>query len=552
MDPTAGSPAAVALARWRALPAAARALVIGMVVLAVVVGVGMKLADSVFADYQVLFSNLSPEDAGAVMEGLRAGQVPYRVGDAGQILVPAARVHEWRMRLASQGVPSGGVIGFEIFDKNQWGLTDFSQRLNFQRALQGELARTIGQLREVQQARVHLALPAPRVFASQDKPPSASVVLRLRPGSGLRPEQVRGIVHLVTAAVEGLSPDRVTVVDAGGRVLASGQERGNGVGGNQGEARTAVEQDVERRIQSLLDPIVGAGRSAVRVAALVNFDQVERTEERFDPKPLVRTQSKTTETSEASSSQPQPGAIDRTPAPAPPTPGGKAQAPVVAEKPAPSPPVATSTNRTQRENEQTTYDIARTVERTVVAPGEVRRLSVAVLLDIPLVNGARTPRADQEMDRIRRLVTSAAGIRADRKDELEVVQVPFDPAAAIPADSAGGAAAEARAGLPRWVWIAGGVTAAVVAAGVVMLMLHGRRRRRTALEEAVQLAAGAAARGPGGAAALPGALVSALDLTPKLTEQDELRERVLAAAREHPDEIAQIIRAWMFRRRTAP
>jgi flagellar M-ring protein FliF len=551
MEPNAGSPLAVALARWRALPSGARALLIGMAVLAVVVGVGMKLADTVFADYQVLFSNLSPEDAGAVVEALRTGQVPYRVGDAGQILVPAARVHEWRMRLASQGVPSGGVIGFEIFDKNQWGLTDFSQRLNFQRALQGELARTIGQLREVQQARVHLALPAPRVFASQDKPPSASVVLRLRPGASLRPEQVRGIVHLVTAAVEGLSPERVTVVDAGGRVLASGQERGNGVSGNQGEARTAVEQDVERRIQSLLDPIVGAGRSAVRVAALVNFDQVERTEERFDPKPLVRAQTKSTETSEAASSQPQQAVADRTPAPAPPTPGGRAPAPAPVEKAPPAPLVATSTNKTQRENEQTTYDIARTVERTVVAPGEVRRLSVAVLLDIPLVNGTRTPRADEELDRIRRLVTSAAGIRADRKDELEVVQVPFDPAVGIPADATGGAPAEARAGLPRWAWIAGGVAAAVVVGGAVAVTLRGRRRRRTALEEALQAATGAAARGPGGVA-LPGALVSALDLTPKLTEQDELRERVLAAAREHPDEIAQIIRAWMFRRRTAP
>src|SRR5919198_4112857 len=152
---------------WGGLSPRMRVLAITALAIAALVSAVTYGLTTVFVDYQILFSNLSTEDAGAVVEALRVGRVPYRLADGGQVLVPAARVHEWRLKLASQGVPSGGNIGFEIFDKNQFGLTDFAQRLNFQRALQGELSRTIGQLREVQQARVHLALPAPRVFSTQ-------------------------------------------------------------------------------------------------------------------------------------------------------------------------------------------------------------------------------------------------------------------------------------------------------------------------------------------------------------------------------------------------
>jgi flagellar M-ring protein FliF len=480
-------------------------------------------AASLFVDYQILFSNLSQEDAAAVTDALRGARIPFRVGD-GQVSVPASRVHEWRLKLASQGVPQSSNVGFEIFDKNQFGLTDFAQRLNFQRALQGELARTIGQLKEVQQARVHLALPAPRVFSSQDRPASASVVLRLRPGAMLRPDQVRGIVHLVTSSVEGLSPDRVTVVDSTGRMLASGLDRVGGLSSNQMEARTAIEIDIERRIQTLLDPIVGSGRSAVRVSALVNFDQIERTEERFDPKPLVRTQSKSTETLQGSTAQPM-----VTPAPAP------------GERPTP-PQQATALNRTQRESEQTTYEIARTVEKTVVAPGDVKRLSVAVLLDVPLVGGQRVPRADEELQRIKRLVASAAGLRDDRKDELEVQQVPFDPTIGVSGEAP--TKDDAPAIAHRWplTWGVG----AVLAIAIVLLVVWRARRRRLALESAV----GAAFDGhnvlaePQETPATP-----EFDLATIGADENPLKRQVLKAAQEHPDEVAQLLRAWMFRRK---
>jgi flagellar M-ring protein FliF len=529
---------------WSGLGSRTRAWLVVAAVVAGLAGLGVYAAGTLLVDYQVLFANLSNEDAGAVVEALKAGRVPYRVTDGGQVLVPAARVHEWRLKLATQGVPSGGHVGFEIFDKNQFGLTDFAQRLNFQRALQGELARTIGQLKEVQQARVHLALPAPRVFSSQERPASASVVLRLRPGTMLRGDQVRGIVHLVTSSVEGLSPDRVTVVDSTGRMLMSGLDRVGGLSANQVEARATIEQDIERRIQSLLDPIVGPGHSAVRVAATVNFDQIERTEERFDPKPLIRTQTKSTEQMQGSSAQPTVG-----PQGAPQT-----QAP------------ATATNRTQRDSEQTTYEIARTVERTVVAPGNIRQLSVAVLLDVPLVNGTRAPRPDEDIERVKRLVASAAGIRADRKDELEIAQVPFDPSVGVPGEAAPTAPREAPVvAAPRipWLWVVTGVAVLVAVLVFVAIMSRARRRRR-ALESAVgaafdgdhvlpetktPAAAPAAVTGPPSAAAAQRVIAASLPDIDLIPEDDPLKRQVLKVAREHPDEVAQLVRAWMFRRK---
>jgi flagellar M-ring protein FliF len=537
VPPALGQTLAPITERWQALSGGLRSLItVGAVGAVLVIG-GMWVMNNVFVDYQVLFGNLSAEDASAVIDALRTAKVPYTVGKNGEVLVPEPRVHEWRLRLASQGVPSGGAVGFEIFDKNQFGLTDFSQRLNFQRALQGELARTIGQLKEVQLARVHLALPAPRVFSAQDKPPSASVVLRLRPGAALRPDQVRGIVHLVTASVEGLSPDRVTVVESSGRMLASGVDRMGGLSTNQQEARTLVEQDVERRVQSLLDPIVGVGRSAVRVAALVNLDRIERTEERFDPKPLVRTQHRATEQTQGNSLQPT----------------------AVGEPPKPA--ENTANTRSQRESEQTTYEIARTVEKTLVTPGDVKRLSVAVLLDVPIVNGVRAPRPDPEIERIKRLVASAAGVRAERNDEIEVLQVSFDPTVA-PSEPTGAApvpaAKPAFRQLPAWAY----AVAAAVAVLVIGFLLWRARRRQRALLDAVTAAidgadadaktALPAVRPRAGAPAdaeLP-APVDPLQLRARAPEQEALKARVIAAAKEHPDRMAQIIRAWMARPRS--
>src|SRR5437773_949824 len=193
--------------------------------------------------YVPLFTSLPPEEGGAILAQLKASKTPYRIGGAGdQILVPADKVSEARLKLAMQGLPVGGGVGFEVFDRPSLGVSDFAQRLNYQRALQGELARTIGQLREVSRARVHLVLPQPSLFTDRDRPASASVFVKLAPGSQLRAEQVKGIVHLVASSVEGLSPERVTLVDTAGRVLAMGGESAaSAVSGRRLEIKTALE-----------------------------------------------------------------------------------------------------------------------------------------------------------------------------------------------------------------------------------------------------------------------------------------------------------------------
>lgn len=516
-----------AKAKWASLPGRARWLLVSAVA---VVGLTVTLLSlrSGPRDFQLLFANLPPEDAETVMQALRQARVPFRLGEGGkQILVPASEVHEWRLKLASQGLPTGGSPGFELFDKTQFGTTDFAQRLNFQRALQGELARTIGQLREVLQARVHLAMPAPRLFSTQDRPASASVVVRLRPGAALRPDQVRGIVHLVSGAVEGLSADRVTVLDTSGRVLGSGVDRSaGGLSGSQQEARAALEAEIERRVQTLLDPVVGLGRSAVRVATQVNFDQVERTEERFDPNSVVKQEVRSNESSQGTSSQPSgvPGPESLV---TPPT------------------PLNSSNSRTQREAEQITYEISRMVQKTVVAPGEVKRLSVAVLLDTPVVQGQRTSRNAEEIERIRRVVQSAAGIRADRGDEVEVVEIPFDPTQALEREPL---APTARPSLARqsWAWIVASLV--VVVSAVIALALFKSRRRRKIFEEAAGASAVLNAPAP---VEVQEPIEEGSPLEPlELKQKDRLKQRVLVAAQQHPDEVVQLLRAWMLRRRT--
>ena len=205
----------------------------GLVGLAVVLIVGGFVASQWMGQmtYVPLFASLPAEDAGAIVAQLKASKTPYRVGGAGeQIMVPADQVNEIRLRVASQGLPLGSGVGFEVFDKGSFGLSDFNQRINYQRALQGELARTIGQARGVTRARVHLVMPQPSLFVQRERTPSASVFLKLAPGTRLTNEDVRGIIHLVASSVEGLVPARVTVVDTAGRMLAAGSASRRGRG----------------------------------------------------------------------------------------------------------------------------------------------------------------------------------------------------------------------------------------------------------------------------------------------------------------------------------
>src|SRR6185369_6311302 len=250
--------------------------------------------------YRPLFTNLDADDAAAIRERLAIEGVPYRTDDDGRaLLVPADRLYDLRLALASRGLPAGGGVGFELFDHQAPGQTDFMQRLSYQRALQGELARTIAELGGVDSARVHLALADHPDGTASDRRASASVVVKLARGARLGPVQIDGIVHLVAASVEGLLPDAVTVVDESGRVLTAAPRSDESLGIESGAVgyQRAIERSAEERIESLLAPVVGAGKVVARVAATIDFARTERTEETYDPdKTVVRESSVTRDT----------------------------------------------------------------------------------------------------------------------------------------------------------------------------------------------------------------------------------------------------------------
>ncbi len=510
--------------------------------------------------YVPLFASLATEDAGAIVAQLKASKTPYRIGGNGeQILVPSDRVAETRLRMAMQGLPLGGGVGFEVFDKPAIGSSDFTQRLNYQRALQGELARSIGQIREIQRVRVHLALPQPSLFSERDRPASASVFLKLAPGGQVTRDQVRGIVHLVASSVEGLQPERVTVVDTAGRVLAVGEDSQPGqLSPRRLEIRAAVEEGLQRRVQSLLDSALGPGRAVTRVSAQVSLEQGERTEERYDPTPITRQKTKTVETTKGSSTTPQASAPP--PAPA-----------IGAPQPAPPPAVSVTSSEGSRESESVTYEVSRIVARTLTTPGDIQRLSVAVLLntEVKIAQAADkkevrapVPRSPEEIEKIRKIVMGAVGYNQQRGDEVTVVEMPFDTTVAereralldqpVP-----------PAAPPEWVArrtlaVAGAVLALAIASA--FWLLRGRYRRRAlaavALSLERQVAAGAR---PGTELAVAMAsstlasrsepLVSE-ELLQQGREREDIRHKAVAMASTEPDATAQLLRAWLVKKKS--
>ncbi|MEN2985197.1 MAG: flagellar basal-body MS-ring/collar protein FliF [Thermodesulfovibrionaceae bacterium] len=360
-------------------------------------------------DYQVLYSNLSAEDAGNVINKLKEKKIPYQVKD-NTIYVPSNKVHELRLELAAQGIPSGGV-GFEIFDKSQIGLTEFSQRVNYIRALQGELARTIKQIQAVDQARVHIAIPEKTIFAEKEEYPTASVVLKLKPGRSLTNEQVASIVHLVSSSVEGLSPKNVTVIDQYGNLLTAPKDLKEFVDASQIEYKKSVEKAYEKNIQSMLENIVGKGKAIVRVSADIDFSKVEKLEERFDPdivaiKSEQRLQEKTT--------TPHPGGI----------PG------VLSNLPGQPQSGQLQIGQSQRQQENIHYEVSKTISKILQSAGQIKRVSVAVLVDgiYKEEKGKKiyTPRSDEEIKKYTELVQAAIGYNKERGDQVIVQSIPFE------------------------------------------------------------------------------------------------------------------------------
>ena len=498
-------------------------------------------------DYRPLFSGLADKDGGAVIGQLAAMQVPYKHEAGGTILVPAGQVYELRMKLAALGLPKGGsgnTVGFELMDKSSIGQTQFAERLNFQRGLQGELARTIKEMADVADARVHLAIPQQNGFFREQQKPSASVMLTLRGGRTLDRSQIAGIVHLVSSSVPELSPKAVSVLDQTGALISqTGADGANGLDTQQLQYKQQVEAGYNKRIFDLLEPVVGRDNLRSTVTADVDFSQTEATAEEYRPNQGANTQaavrsSQSNESNNSNAAQPTgvPGAATNQP-PVPATaPINGASAPLQAAQ-------GGAGNNNSRREQVTNYELDKTVRVTRGATGSVKHLNAAVVVNHRTVTDAKgktttQPVSAEEITRLTDLVKEAMGFNAERGDSVKVVTAPFVVDKTEPAD------------LPLWKqpWLLDIARSAIVPLAFVAIAL-------IAVFGMIRPAIKAAAPAPvpddkpetvdevvDDAELLPGGAGM-----PRLEAplHNEKLERARALARDNPVAVANIMRDWM-------
>ena len=385
-------------------------------------------------DYRTLFSNLSDQDGGAIVTQLTQMNIPYRFTEgSGAIEVPADKVHELRLRLAQQGLPKGGAVGFELLDQEKFGISQFSEQVNYQRGLEGELARTIETLGPVKRARVHLAMPKPSLFVREQKSPSASVTVNLEPGRALDEGQISAVVHLVSSAVAGLPPGNVTLVDQGGHLLTQSNTSSRDLNDAQLKYASDVEGRIQRRIESILSPIVGNGNVHAQVTAQLDFANKEQTEEQYRPNgdasQAVLRSRQLNESEQIGSGYPGgvPGALSNQPAPANAAP---ISTPPANQQNAQNTQTTNNTNsnvpRNTQRNETSNYEVDRTIRHTKLNVGDVQRLSVAVVVNYrALPDGKPLPLTTEQMKQIEDLTREAMGFSDKRGDTLNVVNSPF-------------------------------------------------------------------------------------------------------------------------------
>ncbi|NIF86438.1 flagellar basal body M-ring protein FliF [Comamonas sp. Tr-654] len=538
--------------RWSALDRGQR---LRWGALAALVAVGL-VAAAVFyrqPDYKMLFSNVSDKDGGAIVAQLTQMNVPYKYSEGGgAILIPADRVHDVRLKLATQGLPKGSVTGFELMENSKFGITQFQERLNFQRGLEGELTRSILALNAVQSARVHLALPNQNGFFREQQKPSASVLLSLHPGRMLDRAQIAGIVHLVASSVPEMEPSAVSVVDDTGKLLSQSPDgNAGGVDMQQFLYTQQVEQQYVRRILDILEPVVGKNNVKAQVSAELDFSQTESTSEQHRPNQstdggAVRSQQVMETNGEKTATPPTgvPGATSNQPP-------QNSTAPINGANPAPQAAGAGQGNAQGNKRESiTNYEVDKTVKVTRGSTGTVKRLTAAVVVNAPLAAAAGTdaataaaaaavssglrPLTAQQQEQLLTLVRETVGYSADRGDSVNLVSAPFMDSGAAPAE------------LPMWkdpeiqamakslgVPIALALFGALVLLGLVRPLLKGRNTSPGGQLNAIE------------AEALdrPALPAPAKELSP--TKEQERLDQARHLAKQNPIAVANIVKTWI-------
>ena len=372
------------------------------------------------ADYGLLYGGLSEAEASKVVAALDDAKVAYKINGSGSITVPTDKVYAMRMQLAGKGIPQGEGVGFEIFDKPNFGISDFVQRANYLRALQGELSRTISQLDEIQSSRVMIVLPENRLLLDKEKYPTASVFVHVRGNSQIAPSSINSIRFLVANSVEGLKPNHVSVVDNMGNVLSENSDNDSlsGLSSSQLQSRRNLEQYLSKKAQDMLEKVLGPGQAIVRVSAEVNYDTITKSEEKFDPDgQVIRSQTKNDELVDSSTTQNSTGA------------GITANTPADTNS-----TVAAASPLNKSKNTKTVstiaYEIGRTHTDSVQVAGGLKRLTAAITVAQQMTGAgadrkpvARTP---EEMEKLRRIVGSALGADLARGDTVALEELPFN------------------------------------------------------------------------------------------------------------------------------
>ena len=517
-------------------------------VLGLIALVGVVLAMLMWnsrGDFKVLYANLSDKDGGAVIAQLSQMNVPYRMSEGGAaILVPAAQVHDLRLKLATAGLPKGSVSGYELMDSARFGQTQFQERLTAQRGLEGELTRSITSMAAVQNARVHLALPNQNGFFREQQKPSASVMLTMHAGRTLDQAQVAGIVHLVSSSVPELDPKNVSVLDQSGALLTSGgRTPAAGLDAQQLQYVSQIETGYGKRIFELLEPIVGRDNLRATVAAEVDFSQSEATSEEFKPNQgadasiAIRSQ-QTTEQTGSSGATPSgvPGAASNQP-PVP------ATAPITGAAQPLQAAQGGGANSNGRRDATTNYEVDKTVRVTRNASGNIKRLNAAVVVNHRSVTDAKgkttqVPLTSEELEKLTALVRESIGFKQDRGDSVKVINTPFRVETV------------ARVDVPLWkqpelidMLRAAAVPAAL--AVVALLLFFGM------VKPALKAALGPLPLPAPGAPGAPGsnlnAVVDDLQSLPALPapKRSEHLEGARALAKENPAAVAGIVRDWV-------
>lgn len=473
--------------KLKLIPPARRAMLAAAAVVMTAAGwAALKLAYN--SDFEVLYGNLGAEDAGRIVDRLKEAKVPYRLGAGGAtLLVPSDKVDELRLTLASQGLPSAGGVGFELFDKTKLGVSGFAEKVQFRRALEGELSRTLSRMEGVRSARVHLALPDPSPFATEKAAASASVILHLGGGAVLSSQQIRGVVHLVSGAVEGLGPESVSVLDGMGRLLYSGG--GDDPAGPGMDLKGAVEKTLENRAREIMDRLYGAGKAMVSVDAALDLDKLQSVRETYDPQTnLVRS------SREVSEKAGQGG-------------GGRSE-------------------------RQTSYELNKKVETFVKTPGGIRKLSAAVLINDPRI-------APEQLAKIKAAVAAAIGLDETRGDRLTVEGMQFS--APDGKDDAGSGTADdaARRQLLRDLLRYGSLLLSALALAGGLLLAARSLLPAIAAASAAAAESAAAARAPLAAPAAPA------PAAPAAQSSRSVQVTLSSLASEQPEVFSRALKKFM-------